>query len=152
MMINHIQADIIRVEPTEEYPTGFFSTCFVGGKQKLFNEKPSLKTEIPDFSQYDTVLVGSPIWAWGLSVPMKTFLGQSDLSGKKIAVFSTSSGPQGSGPYKDVVKLLPNAEVLPDYLNIQSNKVDTSEEAVIQWLQNIGLLEQQKNETKEDEL
>ena len=152
----HISADTIRVEPVDKYPDGFFATCFVGGKQLLFGERPPIKNEMPDFRKYDTIFIGSPTWASRLSVPMKTFLEKSDLSGKKIAVFSTTNGPFGSGVYKDVVKLFPNSQVLPNFLNLENGKVDSSEDIIVQWLQSNGFLDNQNTqastENKKDEL
>ena len=136
----HIQADTIRVEPEKNYPQGFLTTCFVAAKEMLFRERPFIKNDIPDLRQYDTILIGSPIWASGLSIPMKTFLEKTDLSGKKISVFSTNRGGGANGAYKEVVKLFPKAQVSPIFLNLNMKQYDGSEEPIITWLHQNGLI------------
>jgi hypothetical protein len=40
-------------------------------------------------SDYDLVIVGTPIWAWSPAVAIRTYLGKNSLSGKKVALFFT---------------------------------------------------------------
>ena len=47
---------------------------------------------VPDFDQYELVLIGFPIWYGGAPNIIQTFLKQYDFSGKKIAIFATSGG------------------------------------------------------------
>ena len=108
----------------------------------LFRSDNPPKNEIPDVSNYDTILLGTPIWYGGLSTPMKSFLNRLDLSEKNIGVFSTNRGGNDNGPHDDIVKRYPNAKVFPDYLNLNAKVYDGSEEPVLQWLQKIGLLHQ----------
>ncbi len=45
---------------------------------------------MPDLNQYEGLVFGSPVHAFSLSMPMKSFLEQAqDLKGKKVAVFVT---------------------------------------------------------------
>lgn len=52
---------------------------------------PELKA-LPDFSGYDLVLVGSPVWWYTLCSPVVSFLRQADFAGKRTAVFATHMG------------------------------------------------------------
>ena len=40
-------------------------------------------------SNYDLIVIGTPIWAWRPTPAIRTYLKQNDLSGKKIALFFT---------------------------------------------------------------
>jgi flavodoxin len=42
-----------------------------------------------DPKDYDLVIVGTPVWAWSPSCAIRTYLGNHDLSGKKVALFFT---------------------------------------------------------------
>ena len=38
---------------------------------------------------YDLLIIGSPVWAWGPVCAIRTYLSLNDLSGKKVALFFT---------------------------------------------------------------
>ena len=47
-------------------------------------------TDIPGWADYDTVIIGYPIW-WGIAAwPTNSFIKQLDLNGKKVIPFCTS--------------------------------------------------------------
>ena len=54
--------------------------------------RPEIANKVKDMDQYDTVIVGFPIW-WGVAPRIiETFLESYDFSGKKIIPFVTSGG------------------------------------------------------------
>lgn len=56
------------------------------------NIRPEIEGELPNMSEYDTILVGFPIW-WGQAPRIiNTFLENHDWSNKKLVCFSTSEG------------------------------------------------------------
>jgi len=57
---------------------------------------------------YDTIIIGAPIWAWNPIPPLRTYLQEVDLKGKRIAFFICSK----SDAYKDMFLRL--AEMTPD--------------------------------------
>ncbi|KIR03697.1 Flavodoxin [Lachnospiraceae bacterium TWA4] len=50
---------------------------------------PELINEIPDFTSYDSVIIGGPVWGQSLSNPIRRFFQDADLSGKKVSGFWT---------------------------------------------------------------
>lgn len=57
---------------------------------------------------YDTIIIGSPIWAWNPIPPLRTYLKEVDLTGKRVAFFICSK----SDTY---IKMFPQlAEMIPD--------------------------------------
>ena len=57
-----------------------------------------------NFADYDTVLIGFPIWYYGAPNIIQTFVKQYDFSGRKIGLFATSGG---SDIGKTASKLMP---------------------------------------------
>lgn len=54
--------------------------------------RPEIAVSVPNMDEYDTVIVGFPIW-WGVAPRIiETFLESYDFSGKKIIPFCTSGG------------------------------------------------------------
>lgn len=56
------------------------------------SSRPALAKTEGDFSAYDTVYVGFPIWWYTAPTIINTFLETFDLTGKKIELFATSGG------------------------------------------------------------
>ena len=54
--------------------------------------RPEIKSKVPNLSDYDTVLIGFPVW-WDLAPRIiNTFIEENNLENKKIYVFATSGG------------------------------------------------------------
>ena len=87
-----LDADIIKLIPVKEYPTGKVSKFFWGGKSATFKEIPKLEAYRFDSKNYDLVLLGTPIWAGTFAPPLRTFIRENKLAGKKVAFFSCSGG------------------------------------------------------------
>ena len=70
------------------------------------DSRPAIASQVTNMAQYDTVLIGFPIWWYVAPTIIRTFLEAYDLSGKKLALFATSGG---SGFGKTVAVLEPSA-------------------------------------------
>ncbi|WP_235828924.1 flavodoxin family protein [Anaerosacchariphilus polymeriproducens] len=47
------------------------------------------KHKIPDLSLYDNILIGGPVWGQSISNPIRRFLQDANLTGKKVSAFWT---------------------------------------------------------------
>ena len=56
------------------------------------SSRPELADKSADIANYDTVLLGFPIWWYVAPTIINTFLESYDFSGKKIVLFATSGG------------------------------------------------------------
>lgn len=82
--------EIVPLEPYTEDDLDYNNDNSRANREQNENARPKIKNEL-DLSDYDTVYLGYPIW-WG-DVPkiILTFLENSDLYGKTIISFCTSS-------------------------------------------------------------
>lgn len=85
-------AELLELVPEKAYPTGKVGKFFWGGKSVVFNEMPELLDYRKDFTGYDVVIVGTPVWASSFAPPVKTFLHNADLKNVKLAAFACSAG------------------------------------------------------------
>ena len=85
-------ADLIPLVPVKEYPTGKFGKYFWGGKSATFGEAPRLEPYRFDQSQYDLVILGTPIWAGTFAPPLRSFIRANRLTRRKVALFACCSG------------------------------------------------------------
>ena len=67
-----------------------------GGSAVTFKKKPDLEPYSFNASDYDLVIIGTPVWASNFTPPLRTFFEDNDLTGKKIAVIATSAGGDSS--------------------------------------------------------
>lgn len=90
-----------------------------------------------DFSQYDTVFIGGPVW-WGTYPQvMFTFFDRYDLNGKTIYPFTTHEGSGLGSCVNDVRRAYPNASVQKGF-SIYGHEVRTNKAKVENWLKNTG--------------
>ena len=91
LLSEELGADLLRLEPITPYPTDN-KKFFAGGKDATLGIEPPLKPYSFNADDYDTVVLGTPLWAWTFAPPLKTFISSNNLSGKKLAFFVSSGG------------------------------------------------------------
>lgn len=57
--------------------------------QRKFTQLHPLKNNL---NEYDLVIIGTPVWGWNMSVPIRTYITQQKDNFKKIAFFCTMGG------------------------------------------------------------
>ncbi len=82
---------------------------------------------VADFAQYDTVLLGFPIWYGYAPIVVSTFCKQYDWSGKRVLAFATSGG---SGIGRTAEKLKP---FVKGAVSVDAKLVHSAEE-VVRWI------------------
>lgn len=95
--------------------------------------RPAIAENVESMNQYDTVIIGFPIWWYVAPTIINTFLENNDFSGKKIALFATSGG---SGFGKTLEKLRPSVDASAEF--ISERLLNRASEAEIEeWIKNI---------------
>ena len=98
-----LSADVLRLVPQRAYPSSGFRKFFWAGKSAVMAETPALEPYAFDAAAYDRVVLGFPVWAGNVAPPIRTFIRENDLRGKRVAAFACQSG---SGAEKAFGKLL----------------------------------------------
>lgn len=128
-----IKSDIYKIEPLVPYSDNYRECCEQSRREKLEQERPPLRIDLPNASSYDTVFLGFPCW-WG-TVPMAvvTFLEANRINGKKIIPFVTHEGSGIEIILKDLKKICPNSEIYEPFECLGSN-VSSEKEKIQEWL------------------
>ena len=90
------------IKPVKDLSSKGFSKYFWGGQQIIMKKKPKLNPIKANLDEYDTVFLGSPIWAGTFAPAIKTLLEEKILSGKNIKFFYTHDG--GPGKCEDRIR------------------------------------------------
>lgn len=98
------------------------------------NERPALKNQIDNISDYDIVFVGYPVWWHATPAPVNTFLESYDLSGKLIIPFCTSGE-------SDIDETMPTFLDSCGGLAVYGEKRISGANQLDSWLSELGLNE-----------
>ncbi|WP_455672547.1 flavodoxin [Phocaeicola sp.] len=132
--------DIVEIEVEEPY-SSVYNEVTARARQELDNDiRPALVTRIENIDEYDTLIVGTPIWSSRLAPPVKSFLAKYNLTGKKIAPFCTHGGSGIAQSVNNIRSVCPNSEILQS-LAISSSQAENSRSNVERWLRSIDLAE-----------
>jgi hypothetical protein len=74
------------------------------GKDGKAKKLTKIKEITKDPQNYDLVIVGTPIWAWNMSAPIRTFLTVYGGKLKSVAFFNTNGGNPGT-TFQDMEEL-----------------------------------------------
>ena len=85
-------SNVVRLETVKAYPTKGLFKFLHGGKDAIKGFKPELKTELPDLSKFDNIVIATPVWASRPSAPISSFIEKSDFTGKKVFIIASSAG------------------------------------------------------------
>ena len=125
-----IGADLFEIRPREPYSsadinwTNPFSRC---NREKIGKKDVPVADRAEGFEQYDTVLLGFPIWYLCQPNIINTFCKEYDWTGKTVYAFATSGG---SGIGRTAEKLMPYLE---GALSVEAKVVHSAAE-VERWL------------------
>ncbi len=111
-MSKQLDCPTLRLLVKKEFPTtNKFLKYFWAGKSATFHEKPALANNPIDLTQYDTLIIASPVWAETVSSPVRSFLASYAIEDKQVYLVAHDSG----GPFKkcfaSMRKLLPKCNV-----------------------------------------
>ena len=110
VLAERIGADLFEIKPVTPYTqadirwTNPLARC---NREKFGKKDVPVAGRIANFDDYDTVLIGFPIWYGGAPNVVNTFCSGYNWFGKKIAAFATSGG-SGIGKTAERLRLYLN--------------------------------------------
>ena len=133
-------ADLQEIVPVKPYDGDFQATISRSMKDRQEGVKPEIKPIDVDFSKYDVIFIGYPIWFGTYAPPVETFLEQVDLSGKKIVPFCTFGSGGLDSSVKDLTAKQPKATILPGY-GVRAARLKAAPQEIDQFLKAGGFIE-----------
>ncbi len=134
-------ADIFEIVPKDKYTSADLDWTDNGSRVNAEHDDESkrdvaLEKTTPDnWSDYDTVFVGYPIW-WGIAAwPVNNFVKGNDFAGKKVIPFCTSAS-SGLGQSS---KLLAETADTGDWQDGERFSSGASSDSVVSWVNSLGL-------------
>lgn len=136
MIQNSVGGDFYAILTEKKYPSGYNDTVSVSRDEIDADEEVALTGTLPDFRQYDTMILVYPVW-WG-TVPnaVKTFLKSEDLSGITLYPVVTHGG-SGAGNSVQEIKEVCTADVRNQPLEVFDDDVTDAVGTVTEWLKTL---------------
>ena len=104
--------DVVKVIPKKKLPKSFFSLIMQGGFLAGINNKMKIQDLDIDFSSYDEITVGTPIWNGRISPPINTVIADETIKGKITAFVLYAGGGEAPKAIKRITKEFPNANIV----------------------------------------
>lgn len=134
-------ADLFELEPVEPYSNDDLDWTNDDSRVTREHENEDerdvelVSATVDNWSEYDTVFIGYPIW-WGIAAwPVDEFIETNDFTGKTVIPFATSasSGMGQSG------ELLAEMAGTGDWQEGQRFRSGASEDDIVAWVEGLGL-------------
>ena len=101
-----IDADVQVVKPIKDLNPSSGTRFLWGGMQSTMKTKPNIEDLKYDPLEYDLIIIGTPVWAWSFSPPIRSYMSKFDFSGKDIALWVCCDGDgiKAMSRFKDALK------------------------------------------------
>ena len=139
-----ISADMVEVQPAEEgldyaannYAIGSSLIAAIRNNPDDAASYPAIKPTDVDVSQYDNIIVATPLWWSQMAAPMQTFLFQNGtkMAGKHVALIVSSHSSGISSVVADAQRLVPDATWTGDALWINNSNRSQKATLLTEWL------------------
>lgn len=129
---------LFEITPVTPYPAEYTPCTEVALEERDNNARPSIKDKVGNWSDYDVVFIGCPVWWHEAPMIVHTFTESYDFNGKTVVPFCTYAATYRDETLAKIVEITPDAEHLPG-LGLTSGAVSNSAN-VRAWLQNIRII------------
>ena len=138
------EVDIVEIQPAEE-GLDYAANNYAIGTQLLNAIKaapndadsyPAIKAVSVDLSQYDNIIVATPLWWSQMAAPMQTFLFNycTLMAGKQVSLIVSSASSGISQVVNDAKRLVPDAVWTGEALWINNGNRSNTASLLSEWL------------------
>lgn len=137
---DELECDILEIKPKVPYSKDYQTIV----DETTDNLQTKKTREIEDINvnlkNYDRVILGTPVWWYTITPPIRTFLKKYDLSGKTVIPFATNAGWLGS-TFEEIKELckgnIENEKSIKFGTDYSENRLVTSNQEIEDWINKI---------------
>jgi flavodoxin len=142
LIAKKIGADMEEVQSVVPYSEILDETVEQGWKEVQSGYEPDIKSLSVALSDYDTIVLGTPVWHLHYAPVIKSLLSKYDWKGKKVYPYAANAGWLGR-TLDDIKKGCVGADIQKG-LNVEFDahkldKMKTSEKEILMWIEQIQL-------------
>lgn len=136
MIAKNKEVAMFQIETVKDYPVDYTECTVVAKDEKKDNTRPEIKNNIPNFDEYENVILVYPNW-WG-TCPMAvfTFFDNHSMANKNIYPICTHEGSAMGSSESDLRNYCKDA-VVHKGLAVQGTTVRNSESKIKEYIRGI---------------
>ena len=129
---------IYKIIPEKDYPENYEETLKVVQNEQSSNARPKIKNALINIIEYDTILLGYPIWYNHIPNILINLLESLNFEGKVIYPFNTHEGSETGNSISEIKKYAPKAIVKKGFAlsGVEARKSE-SHGSIKKWFSNI---------------
>ena len=127
-----VNGDLFEIEPLKKYTAEDLDWTNKRSRSSIeMNDKtsrPQTSKKISSIEEYNTVIIGFPVWWYTAPKIINTFIEENNLENKNIYVFVTSGGTGSEGSFKDLKDTYKNLNFISSkrFIGEESNEEYTN--------------------------
>ena len=82
------------------------SRYIAAGRDAIFKRLGSLQPTNKNPAQYELIILGTPIWAWSVTPPMRAYIAGHKSTLNQVAFFCTEGGAGGNRAFRQMADLI----------------------------------------------
>lgn len=129
-----IKADLFEIEPVQKYTDEDLNWHDKKSRSSIEMQdktsRPEIRNTVSNIDEYDTIIIGFPVWWYTAPTIINTFIEKNNLEGKNVYVFVTSGGSSSQGSFKDLKNTYKNL----DFISDKRFKGNENPEEYINWI------------------
>ena len=133
----YTKADCIELKLQKPYAKAYSDMTDIARNERRSGARREIATVIADLSGYKNVFIGSPYWWGGISIPMRTFLSDHPLAGKRVMPFVVSASSSPEGAWADIGSICQEA-VIEEGFHVTESNAERADEKLNKWLVRLG--------------
>ncbi len=126
--------DLFEIEPVNKYTSEDLDWTNKQSRSSVEmsnpSSRPEVKNKVSNLNDYDTILIGFPVW-WDLAPTIiNTFIEENNLENKKIYVFATSGGTSVNNSFNTLKNTYSNL----NFISAKRLSSSVSDSDIIDWI------------------
>lgn len=151
-IIDYLGADSFEIVPDKKYPEDYDALVEEAQEEQRNDIPVDYVGDVNNFSQYDVVFIGYPIWDGEIPNVVQGFIADHDFNGKTVIPFNTHEGSGNAGTYEEIKKKLSKATVLEDLaVTGRTARTEEGKEETIAWLNKLGFTQKSTENSQSTE-
>lgn len=139
MIKEKLNCDILELKPVTPYSNNYQEVVDAEQRLEGSNHTPPIEPINVNLEDYDTIILGTPVWWYRESPVIRTFLNSTNLEGKTIIPFATNAGWLGK-TFIEIKNMCPNSNVINEkniVFESYSDKLVTKVEEITDWINSL---------------
>ena len=134
-----INADIEELKPEKPLNASGAGYVMWGLRQLVSQSKPSLLPMKHRIEDYDLIIIGTPVWSYTVTPPIRTFLEKQQINNKQVALFCCHGGDYGK-TIENMKNSLTGNKIIgaADFYDPIKHSPDTNRKRAAEWIRSIA--------------